>query len=107
MLTRLPSKIKIGGHWYKITFPYKFTERTDIDGQTDHDTLDVKISNGDGVSQKLAESKIMEIFFHEVIHTIDHVYNASGLDEPTVKRLAQGLYQFLMDNGYLDYEPRR
>lgn len=101
MSVKLPDKVKIGGHWYKVLFPYKFVERIDINGLTDHDTVEIKISEGDGISQKLAESKIMETFFHEIIHAIDYIYNANSLDEPTVKRLAQGLYQFLTDNGLL------
>lgn len=98
---KIPSKVKIGGHWYNIIFPYKFIERADVDGYTDHDILEIKIADGDGLDQRLAESKIIEIFFHEIIHAIDHVYNAGALSEETVKRLGQGLYQVLVDNGFL------
>lgn len=99
---KIPKKVKIGGHWFKVLFPYKFIERSDVDGHTDMDTFEIKIANGDGVSQKLADSKIMELFLHEIIHAIDHVYNASQLDEKTVRRLGQGLFQFMSDNGYLN-----
>ncbi len=90
---KIPDKIKIGGHVYKVVFPYTFIERHDIDGLTDQDTLEIKLSAGDGTGQKLARSKIEEHFFHEIIHAIDDVYNANGLDEPMVKRLGQGLYR--------------
>jgi len=98
---KLPNKVKIGGHWYKVVFPYRFIERVDINGHTDSDILEIKIANGDGYNQKLANSKVMELFFHEVLHAIDDVYNANQLEEATVKRLGQGLFQFLVDNGYL------
>lgn len=98
---KIPDKIKIGGHFYKVVFPYTFTERHDIDGLVDQDTLEIKLSGGDGTGQKLAKSKIEEHFFHEIIHAIDDVYNANQLDEPTVKRLGQGFYQVLVDNNLL------
>lgn len=98
---KIPDKIKIGGHLYKVIFPYTFIERHDIDGLVDQDTLEIRLSGGDGTGQKLAKSKIEEHFFHEIIHGIDDVYNANGLDEPTIKRLGQGLYQVLTDSDLL------
>jgi len=95
---KLLDKVKVGGHWYNVVFPYTFKERIDLDGHTDNDILEIKISQGDCAGQKLAEGKIEELFLHELLHIVDDVYNASALDEPTVKRLGQGLYQVLKDN---------
>jgi hypothetical protein len=41
------------------------------------------------------------IFLHELLHAVDNVYNAHGLEEEVVHRLAEGLYQVLNDNGLL------
>ena len=39
-------------------------------------------------------------FWHEVLHQIDRVYAAKDiLDEGTIERLAQGLYQVLLQLG--------
>jgi len=98
---KLPDKVKVGGYWYKVLFPYVFTERTDSHAQTCHGSLEIRIKDRDLGGGKLADARIQEIFFHEILHGLNEVYNASGLDEDTIERLGQGLYQFLSDNGYL------
>ena len=98
---KLKSKYKIGGHWYKVIFPYKFKERTDIDGQCDNSLLEIRLIATDGMGNEIPMSKVIEIFCHEVLHAIDAVYNAGKLENDTVARLGNGLYQFLNDNGFL------
>ena len=50
MAVKFPDKIKIGGHWYKIDFPYHFKERGDTYGQHDGDLLSIRVDDRDGYS---------------------------------------------------------
>ncbi|MDO9575364.1 MAG: hypothetical protein Q7J55_02415 [bacterium] len=91
-------KIRIGGHWYKVIFPYIFKEDKQLWGQTDHATQEMRISDQDGAGNKLTQSKVEEIFTHEILHGVDYIYNGDKLDEDTIKRMSEGLYQVLVDN---------
>jgi len=51
---------------------------------------------GSGIDH--SRSTIEKIFIHELLHCVDKIYNASALDEETVLRLGEGLYQVLADN---------
>ena len=96
----IPKTLKIGGHNFKIIYPYRFKERFDRLGWTDLDLCKIHLSGTDNID-KLPISKIEEVFIHEMLHAIDEVYNANKLDEDTVKRLSCGLYQVLKDNNLL------
>ena len=100
----IPKRLKIGGHDYEIVFPYVFTERSDILGQCDRLGKYIRINEAQG-DEPRAESSIMVTLIHEVLHAIDHV---SGHDmfegsegEKRVEALSEGIYQVLVDNGYL------
>ncbi len=96
----IPEEIKVGGHTYEIVTPYKFTERSDLRGQTDHLTLKIKLSVQTNNGEPISESNKEASFFHELLHCVDVIYNAGKLDEETVERLGEGLYQVLQDNGF-------
>ena len=98
---KLPNQIKAGGHIYKILKNYHFKEKTDLFGQSDHALLQVRIVKYDGGGNQLAESKIEEIFIHELLHIINEIYNSNKLDEKTIERLSYGLHQVLKDNKLL------
>ena len=53
------------------------------------------------IDKTIFEQIIEETFLHEVIHSVDLIYNGGRLKEETVRQLAQGLYQVLNDNGML------
>jgi len=93
-----PKKIKIGGHNYQVMFPYNFKERVDISGQADHDVQEIRVSEMDGAGVRRTESATGEIFWHEILHCIDHIYNADETSEEAMSKLSQGLYQVLTDN---------
>jgi len=97
---KIPAQIKIGGHIYQVVYPYVFKERFDRAGSTDGDACRILISNKcDGL--EMPQSRIEEIFIHEVLHAVDSIYNGGKLEEEDVKRLAEGLYQVLSDNNLL------
>jgi len=100
----IPKTIKIGGHNYKIIFPYVFTERLDISGDNDHDKKIIRITK-DSPDGPRSESAIDVTFIHEILHGIDHL---TGHDmftgeegEKKIEALSEGIYQVLIDNGYL------
>lgn len=95
---KLPKKLKVGGHIYKIIFPFKFTERVDLVGQHDSQTLEIRVNDKDSGGRDIADSRIKEVFWHEILHAIDVAYNGDKIEEDTVRRLSEGLYQVLNDN---------
>ena len=98
-------RIKIGAHWYKVSWNYKFTERFDISGLSTHGIKEIYITDVDGNGRRYSESYIGTTFIHEIIHCVDEVYNGGKLDEETVKRLGEGLCQVLNDNKLLKWFP--
>lgn len=97
---KLPSQVKIGGHNYTVKFPFCFKERADIQGQADHCSKEIRVANSEYQGTPLADSKIAEIFIHETLHSISATWNAE-VSEAQCKTLAEGIYAFLVDNGYL------
>lgn len=98
---KLPKEVKVGGHIYKIIFPYVFRERVDFLGQCDSDKNEIRIREIANGGVKIANSRIEEVFWHELLHAIDNTFSGENLDEDIIKRLASGLYQVLSDNGFL------
>jgi len=104
---KIPEKIKIGGHWYKITYPYHFRERGDLTGFHDGDAEAILVDDRDNFShEKRPESSVMVTLIHEVLHAIDfvtghHVFNDN---ENAIEGFSQCVYQILIDNGYLKNE---
>lgn len=101
---KIPSKLKIGPYTYKIEYPYRFTERTDIDGSIDHSQLKIFISDCNSTGLPLEDERVLGILIHEVLHGIN--YNASGLifskdpgtEENQIEVLAHAILAFLIDN---------
>ena len=98
-----PKTVKVGGHNYKVLWPYKFRERSDIQGQCDSGLMEIRVDNDDGNSNERAESCQMVTFIHELLHAIDI---ASGHkvfinNEPAIEGISEGIYQVLVDNGWL------
>lgn len=99
----LPPKIKINGHIFKVIFPYRFIERSDIFGQVDTGTNEIRISDVDGGGQIRCAEAILETLIHEIIHGIDmlqgnHIFHSDGREDYKIEGLAQGWYQVLIDN---------
>lgn len=95
---KIPKLLKVGGHEYKIEYPYLFKERLDCDGSHANQKSEILIANIDASGCPLSQSYTECIFWHEVFHAIDKVYCGDGMDEKLVEGLAQGLLQILKDN---------
>lgn len=105
---KIPDKIKIGGHWYEIKYPYIFQERFDRFGQCDAVKKIIYITDKDGNGEKRANSHILCTFIHEIIHAIDIQSGHRTFDgdqgENKIEGLSEGIFQVLVDNGYLKNE---
>jgi hypothetical protein len=108
---KLPSKLKIMAHTWKIRFPYVFKEDNNIDGLRDHDAKEILIS-GLGLSgAHRTPDTIWIILFHELFHVVDDMLGQKVFtsDYPDEKELKEGLcdafselwYHILNDNGLL------
>jgi len=99
---KIPNKLKIGGHEYRVVFPYVFTERFDRYADSDDARKIIHISDFDGGGNKRAESGISVSLLHEILHAIDHLTGHEqffGPDgEKRIEALSEGLFQVLRDN---------
>ena len=95
---KIPDKIKVAGHIYKIRFDDKGLAKENLIGQTNNDFKEIRICKHYKSKRARAKSEIEETFLHEMLHTIDKNYNNSSLSEKALSRLSQGLYQVLKDN---------
>ena len=94
---KIPDKIKVAGHYYKVKWNDKWLTDNGYVGYSFHNKLLIflcKIFRGD----KLSKSIIEETLLHEIVHCVDANYNNHSLSEETVNRLSEGLYQVLRDN---------
>jgi len=100
---KIPKSIKIGGHTVTVKFPYKFKETTTITAQCDVQCNEIRISGVDSGGNEKAKSSISVDFIHEVLHRIDSVsgHNIFSDNEPAMEGISEGIYQVLVDNGYL------
>ena len=101
---KIPSTIKIGGKVFTVTYPHLFIEREGRSGQSTNWTQRILIANQVN-GEPMAREHIEETFIHELIHMVDAVYNGGKLDEETVSRMSEGLYQVLNDAGMLADDP--
>ena len=103
----LPKTIKIGGHNYKVEYPYKFEERYDIYGQWNDPKKIIYISDVDGNGIKRADSAIIVTFIHEILHAIDGIAGTDIFiaekkgDREPAEFVSEVIYQILVANGYL------
>ena len=97
---KMPKELKIGGHIYKVVFPYQFTERGDIAGQHDSIIKEIRIDPLDSWSHKeLPDSSIKVILLHEILHAIDSITGRETFkDESVCNGVSESLYQIIHDN---------
>lgn len=103
---KLPKKVKIGGHDYKILFPYVFTERFDNYAQHDFAMKEIRVGLADNGGQERTESAVIVSFIHEILHAIDYTtgHRIFENNEGAVEGFSECIYQILVDNGWLKKE---
>jgi len=90
-------EIKIGGHIFKVLYPYQFREKR-VDGQCDSNQNEIRLAQVDYLGAELAQSNRDETFCHEILHAINSVYCNDNIEEDDIEHMAQGLFQVLKDN---------
>ena len=106
-MIKIPEKFKIGGHIYTVQFPYRFEERSDINGLHLRESTNIRITDCDETGCKRSVSTIYVTVIHEVLHSIDQAFchgilaNDKENGENIIKGLSEGIFAFLIDNGYL------
>jgi len=103
---KIPNKIKIGGHWFDIIFPYRFTERSDriADQHFQHKRIRICNIDENGNVYKL-ETNIVNLI-HEVLHAMNYTLGETVFDgnvdgERRTEAFAELIYQVLTDNEWL------
>jgi hypothetical protein len=101
----IPSRLKIGGHDYKVLYPYNFKERCDIQAQNDTALNEIRINDVDQCGNKRTDSNTYVSFLHEILHVVDTIYCNRQIEnlghearERIVEGLSEGLYQVFHDN---------
>ena len=94
---KIPKRIKVAGHTYKVVWDDKLLSNEGFMGLACHNQLIIYLCKKYR-GEKIVKSIIEENLIHEIIHTVDVNYNNHSLDEKTVDRLSEGLYQVLKDN---------
>lgn len=102
-VVKFPVTVKVGAHTYRVLFPYCFKENTSLCGQADHSLLEIRVAGVDQGGNPRAETKILGVFIHELIHCVDSSWGI-GLKEEQVEQLEEGLLTVLVDNGWLKLE---
>ena len=95
---KIPKKIRIAGHNYKILWDDKGLSKKWLIGNMNNDFKEIRLCKYYKSSRARAKSEIEETFIHEIMHGIDKHYNNSSLSEKVLDRLSTGLYQVISDN---------
>ena len=95
---KIPNKIRIAGHDYKVKWDDKNLPKEDSIGDIDNDFKEIRLCKHYKSKRARAQSEIERCLFHEILHGIDCHYNNDSLSEKAVDRLSNGLYQVLSDN---------
>lgn len=95
---RIPNKIKVAGHWYKVKWDDKGLIKERLIGSTNNDFKEIRLCKHYKSKRARAKSEIEETLMHEIVHAVDKNYNNNSLTEKALNRLSQGLYQVLVDN---------
>ena len=103
---KIPKKLKVGGHTIEVVYPYHFKERNDLAGQFDNAMKEIRLSGVDNTGNKRAKSDVFVTFLHETLHAIDMIsgHEVFKDNEPAIEGLSEGIFQVLVDNGFLKIE---
>jgi hypothetical protein len=108
---KIPNKIKVAGHQYKIIIDDKGLSKKGIVGEYSCNSKEIKLCKHFQSKRAMAKSEVEATLIHEIIHAIDIHYNNHSLSEKETSRLGEGLYQVLTDNfkletrGNYEYKP--
>ena len=91
---KIPNSVKIGAHIFEVQMVEVVNKEMPRRGEIDHQQNTIRLD------KTMAQSKIEEGLFHEILHELD-VEIDIGLGEQGVGRLSYALYGVLVDNDLL------
>lgn len=94
---KLPKKVRICGIDYIVKKDNMITVNQGCVGISKAEQAEILMAI-DGLDPQ----KVEQTFFHEVLHAVDCHFNCSKLGEEQVNLIANGLYQVLRDNNFLN-----
>ena len=92
MKIKIPSRLKIGGHYVSIFYEDKLMDNHGKYGQSRFAECEIALQDRD-----MAESSKVQSLLHEILHFIDRAYNNCNMDEATIDAVATGLHAMLVD----------
>jgi len=93
--------LKFGGHQFKVICPYTFVERSDLYGQVNFDNCEIRVGVVTPDVKPRPVRATIETLLHERLHVVDAKWHVD-LKEEQVGALSEGLFAFLIDNGFLE-----
>ena len=93
MKIKLPQKLRIGGFDYTIEIADKELESKKVLGDVSHYLKRIRLRSD------VSDQELLNDFLHEVLHSIDYVFNDDRTEEGTITVLANGLHQVLSQLG--------
>lgn len=90
-MIKVPRKIKIGTHTYKVIYDRSIRTDDDRIGETNHRTQVIKIWPEAPLSMK------NECLLHELIHIAEYYFRVH-IEDADIDRIAEGMCDFLFNN---------
>lgn len=97
MKIKIPPKIKIGTHTYKIVFDRSIRTDDNRIGEVNHRTQVIKIWTEAPLSMR------NESLLHELIHIAEFYFRVT-IDDADIDRIAQCMCDFLFDNLDIEFD---
>ncbi len=96
MIIKLPNKVKIGTHTYKIVFDSNMRGDDNLYGQVNYRTQEIRIWTDAPPSVR------NETLLHEILHLAVQIYRVE-LTDPDIDRVAATIADFLFNNLGLEF----
>jgi hypothetical protein len=93
---KLPDTLRVCGLDYEVIVDDNLSLDRGATGQHHAEQLTITIQTH-GVNKQ----RVLQTFWHEIIHAIDEQYSDGQMTENQVRALASGIYQVLSDNELL------
>jgi len=94
-------KLKVAGHHYKVFYDDKYLNKEKLLGQCDFITQKIRVCkhyHSEKRKELRVKTDIERTVYHEILHSVDGMYNNYTLTEKEVDRLSVGLHQVMGDN---------
>ena len=93
----------MAGHYYKTFYDDKYLNKEGVLGQCDYITHKIRVCKywkptKEHKRKIRAKTDIERTVYHEILHSVDGMYNHCGLTEKETDRLSVGLHQVMSDN---------